>query len=125
MPWFLTLQGHPGKAGQSLNYELQESAEVERIAEEMAGSAADDRAVAIPAIFGNRRPLTLYVRPAAWGAWAFYELSDDEHRRLMTANANAAAQAAKQQRAQTAQRPRQQRPQQGRSVVNLPRPENS
>ncbi len=69
MAWFLALQGTPHE---SLTYELHKSANVERIAHEMSTSATIDRAVAIPAIFHNRPdPVKLYVRPAAWGAWAF------------------------------------------------------
>lgn len=101
MAWFLALQGSPNKGGQSPTYELQESADIERISQEMASSAALDRAVAIPAILSTgRQRVMLYVRPAAWGAWAFYELSDSERREMMAAanpliNALAQARAAK------------------------------
>lgn len=103
MAWFLALQGSPNKGGQSPTYELQESADIERISQEMASSAALDRAVAIPALLSaGRQRVTLYVRPAAWGAWAFYELSDNERREMMAAaspliNAIAQARAAKPQ----------------------------
>lgn len=129
MPWFLTLQGSPSKTGQSLNYELQESADIEQLAEELASPTSLDRGVAVPAFFGNRRPVTVYVRPAAWGAWAFYELTEDERQKMMTANANAVTQAAQQQRArqqaqaqqvQAQQQRARQKPQQGPSVVTLP-----
>lgn len=105
MAWFLALQGAPNKGGQSPTYELQESADIERISQEMASSAALDRAVAIPAMLSaGRQRVTLYVRPAAWGAWAFYELSETERREMMAAaaanpliNAIAQARAAKPQ----------------------------
>lgn len=102
MAWFLALNATPTKGGQSPTYELQESADIERITEEMATFAAADRAVAVPAVFNNgRQQVTLYVRPAAWGAWAIYELSEEERRELMAAsplvNAIAQARAAKQQ----------------------------
>lgn len=105
MAWFLALNASPIKGGQSPTYELQESADIERITEEMASFAAADRAVAVPAVFNNgRQQVTLYVRPAAWGAWAIYELSEEERRELMAAsplvNALAQARAAKQQQPQ-------------------------
>jgi len=31
----------------------------------------------------KRQKVTLYVRPAAWGMWTFYELSDEDRRQLM------------------------------------------
>ena len=102
MAWFLALQGPPNKLGQSPTYELHESADVDRIAEEMASSAVEDRTVAMPAVFQNgRQRVTVYVRPAAWGAWAFYQMTEDERREMMAANplvnAIAQAQATKQQ----------------------------
>lgn len=106
MPWFLALQGAPNKAGgQSLIYELDESADRTKLAEEMASSATLDRVVAVPAVFQSqtaRRPVTLYVRPAAWGVWAFYEMTEEERRQAMAANplVNALAQAARQQQQQ-------------------------
>jgi hypothetical protein len=110
MAWFLALQGPPNKAGQSPTYELHESADIEQITQEMGDSAAADRAVAIPVVFHNRRQqVTLYVRPAAWGAWAFYQMTEDERREMMAANpvinALAQAQAAKQQQARAPQQP--------------------
>lgn len=108
MAWFLALNASPTKGGQSPTYELQESADIERITEEMANFAAADRAVAVPAVFNNgRQRVNLYVRPAAWGAWAIYELSDEERREMMAAspliNALAQARAAKQQPPQSQQ----------------------
>lgn len=102
MAWFLALQGPPSKVGPSPTYELQESADIEQITQEMANSAATDRAVAIPAVFhSGRQKVTLYVRPAAWGAWAFYQMTEEERREMMAANplisAIAQAQAAQQQ----------------------------
>jgi len=87
MAWFLALNASPTKGGQSPTYELQETADIERITQEMASFAATDQAVAVPAVFNNgRQQVTLYVRPAAWGAWAIYELSEEERRELMAAN---------------------------------------
>lgn len=115
MAWFLALNASPAKGGQSPTYELQDSADLERITQEMANYAAADRAVAIPAVFNNgRQKVTLYVRPAAWGSWAFYEMTDEERREMMAAspliNALAQARAAKQQQqppqAQAQQQPR-------------------
>jgi hypothetical protein len=97
MAWFLALQGPPNRIGQSLTYELHESANIHQIEQEMSSSATIDRAVPIPVVFQNRRQVTLYVRPAAWGAWAFYEMTEEERRVMAAANINAIAQAAKQQ----------------------------
>ncbi|TFV58389.1 hypothetical protein E4P42_11805 [Mycobacterium sp. PS03-16] len=106
MAWFLAMQGTPTKLGQSLVYELQESADRQRIAEEMSSAATLDRVVPVPAVFGaQRQEVTIYVRPAAWGVWAFYELSEEERRQMMAANplVTALAQAAKQQQGGRAQ----------------------
>lgn len=108
MAWFLAMQGPPTKLGQSLVYELQESADRERLAEEMVSSATLDRAVAVPCVFGaQRQHVNVYVRPAAWGVWAFYELSEEERRQMMAGNplVNALAQAAKQAGNQGGQQP--------------------
>ncbi|OBI07432.1 hypothetical protein A5715_17810 [Mycolicibacter heraklionensis] len=100
MAWFLALNATPTKGVQAPTYELHESADLERITEELATFAATDRAVAVPAVFSNGRQVTVYVRPAAWGAWAIYELSDEERRELVAnnplVNALAQARAAKQ-----------------------------
>ena len=113
MAWFLVLNASPAKGAQSPTYELQECADIERITMEMATFASGDRAVEIPAVFNKgRQKVTLYVRPAAWGAWAIYELSEEERREMMAAspiiNALAQARAAQQQ-----QRRQQAPPQQG------------
>jgi hypothetical protein len=102
MAWFLALQGAPKAGGQSLIYELDDSADRAKLAEEMVSSATLDRVVAIPAVFqAQRRPVTLYVRPAAWGVWAFYEMSEEERKQMLAGNplVNALAQAARQQQA--------------------------
>jgi hypothetical protein len=102
MAWFLAMQGPPSKLGQSLIYELAESADRTKLAEEMSSAATLDRVVPVPALFGGQRQeVTLYVRPAAWGVWAFYELSEEDRRQMLAANplVNALAQAAKQQQA--------------------------
>jgi hypothetical protein len=113
MAWYLALQGPPNRIGQSLSYELQESANVHQIQQELSSSATIDRAVPIPVLFHNRREVTLYVRPAAWGAWAFYEMSEQERQELAAASVNALAQAAQQKQAKNKQ---PQRPQ-GPSVI--------
>ena len=101
MARFLALQGPPKAGGQSLIYELDQSADRDKLAEEMASAAVLDRVVPVPAVFQQtqRRTVTLYVRPAAWGVWAFYEMSDEERRQMIAANplVNALAQAARQQ----------------------------
>ncbi|KAA8962747.1 hypothetical protein [Mycobacterium sp.] len=107
MAWFLALQGSPNRMGQAPTYELHESANVAQIEQEMTSSATLDRAVAIPAVFHNRRQVTLYVRPAAWGAWLFFELTEQERREMAAANpvVSALAQAAKQQKSRKSQGP--------------------
>ncbi|MGV0636272.1 hypothetical protein ABQE69_17415 [Mycolicibacillus trivialis] len=100
MAWFLALQGMSGKGGQSLTYELHESADTARLAQEMSAGATADRVVEIPAVLPPRRQqVTLYVRPSLWGVWAFYEMSEDERREMIAANPliNAMAQAAAKQ----------------------------
>ena len=102
MPWFLALNPAPSKGGQSPTYELQNPADVERITQQMANFAAADKAVEVPAVFNNgKQQVTVYVRPSAWGAWAIYEMSEEERREAIAANplvnAIAQARAAKQQ----------------------------
>lgn len=101
MAWFLALNASSTKGVQTPTYELADSADIERITQEMASFAAEDRTVAIPAVFNNgRQQVMVYVRPAAWGAWAIYELSAEERREMMANNplvtALAQARAAKQ-----------------------------
>ncbi|GFG84531.1 hypothetical protein [Mycolicibacter algericus] len=128
MAWFLALNATPTKGVQAPTYELQDSADIERITEEMASFAATDRAVAVPAVFNNgRQKVTLYVRPAAWGAWAIYELTDEERREMMAnsplVSALAQARAAQQQQQSQSQQtppmfaPQQPPSQAGPSVI--------
>jgi hypothetical protein len=99
MAWFLALQGPSHTPHQSLVYELQDGVDVDKIAEELVSSATLDRVVPIPAVLSqNKRrhqKVTLYVRPAAWGLWAFYELSEEDRKQLLKDNPviNALAQA--------------------------------
>lgn len=98
MAWFLTMQG-PTQS--TVMYQLQETVDIGKIAEEMTSAATLDRTVAVPAVLqNNHQRVTLYVRPAAWGMWTFYQLSDQERQALANA-ANplmeALAQAARQQ----------------------------
>ena len=111
MAWFLALQGAANMAHQSSVYELQDSVDVEKIAQEMVSSATLDRAVPVPVVVPQntrrQQKVTLYVRPAAWGLWTFYQLSEEDRRQLAQENPllNALNQAAQQQAqaAQTAQ----------------------
>ncbi len=101
MAWYLALQGPAHMAHQSSVYELQDWVDVEKIAQELI-SGMQDRVVAVPAVLApnprRRQKVTLYVRPAAWGMWTFYEQSEEDRRQLME-QLNALSQAA-QQRAQ-------------------------
>jgi hypothetical protein len=105
MAWFLALQGPSHTPHQSLVYELQEGVDTDKIAQELVSSATLDRVVAVPAVLtANKRrhqKVTVYIRPAAWGLWSFYELSDEDRREMAKNNqvVNALAQAAAQQRA--------------------------
>jgi hypothetical protein len=106
MAWFLALQGPAHMSTQAAVYELQDSVDVETISRELVSSATLDRVVPIPAVLaqnnGRQQRVTLYVRPAAWGVWVFYQLSEEERRQLVQQNPllNALAQAAAQQRGQ-------------------------
>ena len=102
MAWFLALQGPSHTPHQSLVYEIQDGVDVDKIAQELVSSATLDRVVPIPAVLSqNKRrhqKVTLYIRPAAWGLWSFYELSDEDRREMLKNNqvVNALAQAAQQ-----------------------------
>ena len=90
MGWFLALQGPAQASHQSSVYELQDSTDVDRLAQELVSAVSPDRVVPIPAMLPQntrkRQKVTLYVRPAAWGMWTFYELSDEDRRQLMKDN---------------------------------------
>ena len=79
---------------------------MDNIAQELVSSATLDRVVPVPAVLSqNKRrhqKVTLYIRPAAWGLWSFYELSEEDRREMAKNNqvVTALAQAAAQQRAQ-------------------------
>jgi hypothetical protein len=103
MAWYLALQGAAHMAHQSSVYQLQDSADVEKIAQELITSATLDRVVPIPAVLvqnpRRHQRVTLYVRPAAWGMWTFYQQSEEDRRQLAE-HLSAISQAA-QQRAHT------------------------
>ena len=90
MTWFLALQGAGQMTNQPSVYELQDSVDVESISQELVSSATLDRAVPIPVVLqqSNRgqQYVTLYVRPAAWGGWMFYQLSAEDRRQLVAQN---------------------------------------
>lgn len=90
MAWFLALQGPTQTSHQSSVYELQPSTDVDKLAQELVGAVTLDRVVPVPAMLPQntrkRQKVTLYVRPAAWAMWTFYELSDEDRRQLMKEN---------------------------------------
>lgn len=90
MAWFLALQGPAQASHQSSVYELQDSTDVDQLAQELVSAVVVDRVVPIPAMLPQstrkRQKVTLYVRPAAWGMWTFYELSDEDRRQLIKEN---------------------------------------
>lgn len=102
MAWFLALQGPSHTPHQSLVYELQDGVDVEKLSQELVSAASLDRVVSVPAVLSqNKRrhqKVLIYIRPAAWGLWAFYELSDEDRKQMLKDNqvVNALAQAAKQ-----------------------------
>ncbi len=102
MAWFMALQGPHHTPHQSLVYELQDGADVDKIAQELVSSATLDRVVAVPAVLtANKRrhqKVTIYVRPSAWGLWSFYELSEEDRREMAKNNPVVNAIAAAQQR---------------------------
>jgi hypothetical protein len=103
MTWYLALQGTAHMTNQPSVYELQDTVDVEKIAQELVSSATLDRVVPIPAVLqqanqGQHQAVTLYVRPAAWGMWVFYQLSEEERRQRLAENPllNALSQVAQQ-----------------------------
>ena len=103
MAWFLALQSAATTNHQSPVYELADSVDVKQVAEELASAAVLDRVVPITALLPQnsrqRQLVTLYVRPAAWGVWTFYQLSEEDRLDLARENPmlHMLAQAAEQQ----------------------------
>ncbi|WP_099021707.1 hypothetical protein [Mycolicibacterium palauense] len=106
MAWFLALQGSSTASQQSSAHELQDGVDLDRLAQDMIGAASRDGVVAVPAMLPQnskrKQRATLYIRPAAWGMWTFYQLSEDDRRDLAKENPvlHALTHAANQQRAQ-------------------------
>jgi hypothetical protein len=90
MSWFLALQGPSQPSHQASVYELQDSTDVDKLAQELMSAVTLDRVVAVPAMLPQnarkKQKVSLYVRPAAWAMWTFYELSEDDKRALMQDN---------------------------------------
>jgi len=100
MAWYLALQGPAHTSNQALIYELHESADIDKITEDMAAAATIDRVVQIPAVLQHvNKQVTINVRPSAWAVWSFYELSEEERKKLPSGNPllDALAQAAARQ----------------------------
>ncbi|MCV7282478.1 hypothetical protein H7J88_22860 [Mycolicibacterium flavescens] len=103
MAQFLALQGSAHQTHQSAAYELQDGVDIEKLAQELSSAVTLDRVVPVPAVLpqnkGRRQKVTLYVRPAAWGLWTFYELSEEDQRQMLKENPllNALIQGAAQQ----------------------------
>lgn len=112
MAWYLALQGPAHTTNQALIYQLDDSADIAKIADDLAAAATIDRVVPIPAVLHNlHKQVVLHVRPASWGVWTFYELSDEERKKLPSGNPliDALAQAARQKAGQPG-KPGQQAP---------------
>lgn len=106
MAWYLALQGPAHTTNQALIYQLEEGTDIAKIADDMASAATVDRVVPIPAVLQNlNKPVTLHIRPASWGVWTFYELTDEERKKLPSGNPliDALAQAARQRAGQQGQ----------------------
>src|SRR5215213_10409203 len=108
MAWFLALQGPTHTTSQSSVFELHDSADVEKIAQELVSAVILDRVVSVPTVLrhspSRHQTVLLYVRPAAWGAWTFYELSEEDRLKLLQGNPllNALSKAAQQRGQATA-----------------------
>lgn len=106
MAWFLAVQGPTQTSHQSSVYELQDGTDIDQLAQELLSAVSVDQVVRIPAMLPQntrkRQKVTLYLRPAAWGMWTFYELSEEDRRQLMKENplVNAIQQRQRQQAAQ-------------------------
>lgn len=90
MAWFLGLQGAAHQSHQSSAYELQDAVDIDKLAEEFANAVLLDKVVPVPAMLaqakGRRQEVTLYVRPTAWGMWTFYQMSEEDQRKLIEEN---------------------------------------
>ncbi|MGE2835139.1 hypothetical protein [Mycobacterium sp. SMC-4] len=90
MAWFLALQGPSQASHQASVYELQDSTDIDQLAQDLVSAVSLDRVVPVPAMLPQnarkKQKVTLYIRPATWGMWTFYELSDEDRRALMQQN---------------------------------------
>jgi hypothetical protein len=87
MPKILALQGATHRTNESLKYQLDQSVDIDLLAQQLSRAALTNEVVSVAAVFANLiRPITLYIRPAAWALWTLYELDDDEMRNLPTGN---------------------------------------
>ena len=90
MAWFIALQSPTQQPHEAATYELQDAVDVEALAQELMSAVTLDQVVVVPAmrphVKGRRQKVTLYVRPAAWGMWTFYEMSEEDQRRLIQEN---------------------------------------
>ncbi|MGE2728824.1 hypothetical protein ACQI4F_05045 [Mycolicibacterium vaccae] len=90
MAWFLALQGPSQASHQTSVYELQDATDVDQLAQDLLSAVSLDRVVPVPAMLPQnarkRQKVTLYVRPAAWAMWTFYELTEEDRRALMREN---------------------------------------
>ncbi len=87
MAWFLALQGPAQPSHQSSVYRASGLHRCRELAQELVSAVTLDRVVPIPAMLprttARDRRSRCYVRPAAWGMWTFYELSEEDRRQLM------------------------------------------
>jgi hypothetical protein len=98
VPWFLTLQGPTHRTNESTVYQLADAVDIQKLQMQFVQEAAMGGVVSVPAVIGgNLKPVMLYVRPAAWGLWTMYELTDEERTDLGNTFMNALSQAIRQQ----------------------------
>ena len=90
MAWYIALQGASHMQHQTSAYELQDVADVAALEKELISAVTLDRVVSVPAMLPQNgrkhQKVTLYVRPAAWALWTFYQLTDEDKRQLAREN---------------------------------------
>jgi hypothetical protein len=76
---FVALQGTTRQVNESVTYRLHESVDLQELATRLSQAATTDEAVEVSAVFPDLlRPVALYIRPRAWGAWWLCELPESE-----------------------------------------------
>lgn len=86
MKRFLQLQSPAHRAADGVFYRLDESVDLPELATKLAEQAITGGAVeVVTAPSEVPRPLSIYVRPAAWAAWSLIEISEAEENDIAAA----------------------------------------